>query len=59
MPILFAFQTSVYRSSVDDYCPQDQVEAIQEAMVEVLTGVYKEIDVKKMYEEQPQNLLKT
>lgn len=53
MPVLFAFQTSVYRSSVDDYCPQDQVEAIQEAMVEVLTGVYKEIDMKKMYEEQP------
>ena len=49
---LFTFPTSACRSSIDDYCPQDQVEAIQEAMMEVLTDVYKEIDVSKLYEQQ-------
>lgn len=41
---------TVARSSEDDYCPKDQVEAIQNATLEVLHKVYQDVDVKRMYE---------
>lgn len=38
------------RSSSDDYCPQDQVEAIQASLISMLLDVYKDIEIKKLYE---------
>ncbi|XP_070211010.1 UPF0489 protein C5orf22-like isoform X2 [Littorina saxatilis] len=43
---------TVSRSSVDDYCPQDQVDAIQDDMLRVFDEVYKVTEVKKLYKEQ-------
>ena len=43
---------SVCRSSIDDYCPQEQVETIQAAVLGVLADVYGDIEVEKAYEEQ-------
>lgn len=41
---------TVARSSSDDYCPQDQVEAIQASLISMLLDVYKDIEIKKLYE---------
>ena len=50
--LLTYFVYSEYRSSADDYCPQDQVEMIQHSMLDVLENIYKDVDVQKLYNVQ-------
>lgn len=40
------FTDFIVRSSTDDYCPQDQVDAIQSAVLSFLSDVYHDIEVK-------------
>ena len=37
------------RSSLDDYCPSEQVEAIQEKVLSVLRSLYGALDVHLVY----------
>ena len=39
-----------YRSSIDDYCPPDQVDFIQEKVLEMLQEIYLQIEVTLDYD---------
>ncbi|XP_038154627.1 UPF0489 protein C5orf22 homolog isoform X1 [Cyprinodon tularosa] len=38
------------RSSLDEYCPAEQVDSVQERVLAVLEGLYGDLDVQKDYE---------
>lgn len=38
-----------YRSSLDDYCPSEQVDTIQEKVISVLRSLYGTLDVHLVY----------
>ncbi|KAK7493814.1 hypothetical protein BaRGS_00014955 [Batillaria attramentaria] len=42
---------TIARSSEDDYCPKDQVDTIEEAMLDVLTKINPGMDIQKMYKQ--------
>ena len=39
-----------FRSSIDDYCPPDQVDFIQEKVLEMLQEIYLQIEVTLDYD---------
>ena len=48
---LYQLQLTVYfRSSIDDYCPPDQVDFIQEQVLEMLQEIYLQLEVSLDYE---------
>jgi len=40
----------VYRSSLDEYCPIEQVESVQSRVLAILEGLYGALDLHKDYE---------
>lgn len=48
---------TISRSSSDDYCPQEQVEYIQQSVLSVLRRVYGKIDIKCFYEQDQETTL--
>ena len=39
-----------YRSSLDEYCPSEQVDSVQSRVLAVLESLYGELDLHKDYE---------
>lgn len=49
IPVLMLFSIRCYRSSLDDYCPSEQVDIIQEKVLSLLGSVYGALDVHLDY----------
>lgn len=47
--LFFVFFFFLYRSSLDDYCPSEQVDIIQEKVLDLLRSVYGPLDVHLDY----------
>ena len=41
----------VSRSAVDEYCPPDQVDSIENRVIRMLTDVYGEVDIHYDYKD--------
>ena len=42
-----------FRSSLDEYCPVEQVDSIQNKVLSVLEGLYGQLEVRQTYDSPP------